>query len=252
MEHLWDTLNSSSKDCSDRFQLWTKILQNIAPETVTEIGVWKGAFAAHLLKHTNSIRTYYMIDPWQHLPDWNKPANVEESAFSEIYQQAMEATAFARSKVKVLRDQTKNAVRKIPDQCVDFVYVDGDHTLRGITIDLLSIWPKVKPGGFIGGDDFSPDIWQHRTNYEPTLVFPFAVYFAEAVHATIYGLPCQQFLIQKPTEKSDFQFITLAGGYEEQSLLNQMTRLNRRRWRSVLPDPIQRVARHIRATINGS
>ena len=37
----------------------------------------------------------------------------------------------------------------------------------------------------------------HAQQYEPTLVFPFAVYFAEAVGSRIYGPPHSQFLIEK-------------------------------------------------------
>ena len=51
--------------------------------------------------------------------------------------------------------------------------------------------------GFLGGDDFCTSIWQHRERFEPTLVYPFAVHFAEAMDAPIIALPHNQFLIQK-------------------------------------------------------
>jgi hypothetical protein len=40
------------------------------------------------------------------------------------------------------------------------------------------VFPKVRAGGWIGGNDFSPSIWQHSEAYESTLVCPFAIYFA--------------------------------------------------------------------------
>jgi hypothetical protein len=82
---------------------------------------------------------------------------------------------------------------QIADGGLDFAYIDADHTLKGIAIDLIRVYPKVRSGGFLGGDDFTRSVWEHNTRFEPTLVFPFAVYFAEAVGATIYALPYSQF-----------------------------------------------------------
>ncbi len=101
-------------------------------------------------------------------------------------------------------------IDRIPDGELDFAYIDGDHTLKGITIDLIRVYPKVRIGGFIAGDDFSRSMWHHKTSFEPTLVFPFAVYFAEAVGATIYGLPHIQFCLQK-TGGGQFRFVDLDG-----------------------------------------
>jgi hypothetical protein len=78
----------------------------------------------------------------------------------------------------------------------------------------------VRVGGFIGGDDFTPSVWEHNTSFEPTLVFPFAVYFAEAVGATIYGLPHSQFVLQK-TERASFSFVDLTGQYPVAGLRDQ-------------------------------
>jgi len=36
-----------------------------------------------------------MIDLWANLPDWNKPFNVIQEMFDEIYCEAMSQTAFA-------------------------------------------------------------------------------------------------------------------------------------------------------------
>ena len=80
----------------------------------------------------------------------------------------------------------------------------------------------MRPGGYIGGDDFTPTIWQHNTSFEPTLVFPFAVYFAEAMGATIFALPNSQFCMQK-TGREQFSFVDLTGDYRDLTLRNQMS-----------------------------
>jgi hypothetical protein len=86
---------------------------------------------------------------------------------------------------------------------------------------LIRVYPKVRPGGFIGGDDFSPTMAYHRTNFEPTLVFPFAVYFAEAVGAKIYALPNIQFCLEK-AKNAEFKFVDLTGHYSELTVRSQL------------------------------
>ena len=205
------------QDCRDRMQLWRSFFGTTKPARVAEIGVWKGEFAAAMLESCESIEAYYMIDPWAHLPDWNKPFNVSSEQFEVIHHEAMQRTEFARDKRVVLRGRTKEVADRLEDGSLDFVYIDGDHTLRGITLDLMLLFRKVRPTGFIGGDDFAPSQWEHGPGYEPTLIFPFAVYFAEVMNVPIRALPFHQFLIQRA--QTGFRFIDPLGKYGNVSLV---------------------------------
>jgi hypothetical protein len=182
-----------------------------------EIGVWKGDYAKEILQRCEFIKQYYMIDPWAILPDWNKPFNKPSIQFNEIYEEAIKKTGFAASKIVVLRGRTKEVIDKIPDNSLDFAYIDGYHTLRGIVIDLIKLHPKVKQGGLIGGDDFISAPWQHGIRYEPTMVCPFSIYFAEAMNFPITALPFNQFLIEK-SDGSAFSFTDTTGKYGDISL----------------------------------
>lgn len=163
-----------------------------------------------------------MIDPWRHLADWNKPANRDDSLLGMFFDETKAKTDFATAKRVILRGKTKEVIDQIADGELDLAYIDADHTLKGIAIDLILLYPKVRDGGFIGGDDFSRSMWQHSTDFEPTLVFPFAVYFAEAVGATIYALPYSQFCLQKSAD-AQFSFVDLTGQYDDVGLRNQFT-----------------------------
>lgn len=210
-------------DAPDRLTLWEGILRERRPTTAAEVGVLEGAFAARMLAAAHSIERYYMVDPWRHLDDWNKPANRPDDAFERVFAAAMDATAFAAERRVVLRGTTLEVVDRIEEGSLDFAYVDGDHTLRGITIDLLQRWPKMRPGGVLAGDDFSPTIWQHETRYEPTLVFPWAVHFAEAHGAPIWCLPHNQFAIEVPTVSGgSWACHDLTGAYSDSGLRSQL------------------------------
>jgi hypothetical protein len=216
-------LRKAANQEADRLTLWETIINALKPETVLELGVWKGDFAAHILSNCPSIKRYYMIDPWRSLPEWNKPFNVESAAFEENYKVAMNATRFAADRLVVLRGTTTEVIDKIPDQSLDFAYIDGDHTLRGITIDLVNVFGKVCADGYLTGDDFSPSIWEHSSKYEPTLIFPFALYFAEAHRMPIYALPHGQFLMHKSTETGGYSFTDLVGAYGKQDVLHHLS-----------------------------
>ena len=199
-------------EAQNRVELWSGIFASNQCKTVAEVGVWKGAFAEEILGCCPAIENYVMIDPWRHLPDWNKPANGAHIAFEDIYAEAIKRTRFAEEKLTILRERTVVAARSLSDGYLDAAYIDGDHTLRGITIDLVTMLPKIRKGGLLGGDDFTKTIWQHTGNYDPTLVFPYAVYFAEAHDLPVYSLPFEQFLIVNDPGLG-FKFEDLAGGY---------------------------------------
>jgi len=166
-----------------------------------------------------------MLDPWRHLDDWNKPSNNDQPKFDEIYAQAMARTDFVRERRIVLRGKTTEMIDEIPDQSLDIAYVDGDHTLRGIAIDLIRTYPKVRPGGILGGDDCTATIWQHEEKFEPTLVWPFAAHFAEGQGAPIVILPYNQFAIIKPSKSgNDFRIIDTTQNYGERALLPQISK----------------------------
>lgn len=202
-------LTACSAQASDRFDLWGRIAWARDVRRMAEVGVWQGEFAQRILVSCSDITTYHMIDPWRPLASWNKPLNVSEERFADARRQALRCTAFAAPKVQVLRGTTLEVACRIPDGSLDLVYVDGDHTLRGITIDLVRMLPKVGPGGLLGGDDYHDDPWHHGFAYEPTLVRPFAHHFAEAMDMPFIALPFHQFVILN--HRTGYSFTNLSG-----------------------------------------
>lgn len=203
-----------------RLEFWVELIRSLGAQRMAEVGVYRGDFAAFVLQRCECLTRYYMIDPWRHLTDWNKPANQDDSLLGEFFEEAKIKTDFAAARRVILRGKTTEVIDQIADGELDLAYIDADHTLKGIAIDLIRVYPKVRDGGFLGGDDFTSSIWEHKTSFEPTLVFPFAVYFAEAVGATIYALPYSQFCFQKNV-CPQFAFIDLTGQYREVGLRGQ-------------------------------
>lgn len=208
------------KGARTRDNMLARVMRAAKVRNVAEIGVWRGAFAGKVLRQCPSIRRYYMVDPWAHLPDWNKPYNLAQDVFDGVYKEAIKKTECAASKRVVLRGRTSEVIDAIPDGSLDFAFIDGDHTLRGITIDLVRLLPKMREGGLIAGDDFMNEP-HHGERFEPTLVCPFAVYFAEAMDLPIVALPFKQFIIQR-RRNARYVFVDPTGKYRDLSVRKNM------------------------------
>ena len=132
-----------------------------------EIGVWMGDFSARILAEVEPSKLF-LIDPWEHEAGetyshaWYGGACAGgqaemDRACASVAERF--APAIARGTVEILRLDSRAAARSLPDQHLDWVYIDGNHTYEFVRDDLASYYPKVKPGGLLTGDDYRLDGW---------------------------------------------------------------------------------------------
>lgn len=123
-----------------------------------EKGVWVGAFSYKLLTATKP-KILYLVDPWKVYPS-QSPLYGNGFARTQKDLDILHDSVVNRFKnspsVKVLRQETLTG---IPDNYLDWIYVDGDHSYESVTSDLLESLRVVKIGGIIAGDDFQTDGW---------------------------------------------------------------------------------------------
>ena len=153
---LLRTLKEIARKKLPKYPLFTSLVSQTRPGRIAEIGVWEGPFAKHMLQKNQAwLKTYYLVDPWRHLDDWNKPFNVDDDIFTRVYNKAMSQTkALFPNLVSVLRGTTLEVIDQVADNSLDLVYIDGDHTEEGCKTDLYNWYEKVRPGGLVTGDDF--------------------------------------------------------------------------------------------------
>lgn len=120
-----------------------------------EIGVSWGRTTEYLLAHLK-FKRYYAIDPWLPYEGDNKGSVFNNKAEADShYREAMKRILPHWDKVKVLEMTSKEAAEQVEDNELDFVFIDGDHSLNAVTEDLNLWWPKVKTGGIFSGHDWS-------------------------------------------------------------------------------------------------
>ncbi len=122
-----------------------------------EVGVWQGDFSARILAAVKPAR-FHLIDPWKFNPDFPARAYGGGIARSQgdmdaIYEGVVERFA-GRSEVEIHRQTSLDAAAGFPDESLDWIYIDGDHSEEAVYLDLERYFPKIKPGGLITGDDY--------------------------------------------------------------------------------------------------
>ena len=119
------------------------------PRTGAEIGVERGHFTEQMLGAFPRLHLF-AVDPWQAEPpfgDWPMP---------EIKAEFYQRTHAYRERVTVYRMTSLEAAPKIPDQSLDFVFIDANHSYESVRDDIGAWRPKVRVGGLLMGHDFSP------------------------------------------------------------------------------------------------
>jgi len=132
-----------------------------------EIGVFRGDFSERILLISRPHRLH-LIDPWKFEPG---PV-YEQSLYGSAHvngQPAMDAVfnsvrdrfdhEIRVGTVVLHRAASDEAAGQFEDEYFDWVYIDGNHLREFVMRDLENYYPKVKPGGYIAGDDYGVQGW---------------------------------------------------------------------------------------------
>jgi glycosyltransferase involved in cell wall biosynthesis len=133
------------------------ILQSRGLHVGAEIGVAFGGHSESILKFP-AVTKLYGIDPYQHDPNYIDSMNLPQEEFDELYQFTTTRLSKFGDRYQHIRKPSQDGINEIPGQ-LDFVYIDADHSYKGVFKD-ISIWfDKVRDGGVIGGHDYDhPDL----------------------------------------------------------------------------------------------
>lgn len=129
-----------------------------------EIGVWRGDFSQEIL-HTVKPQRLYLIDPWRinpsptHAKAWYGTGSGVDMDAIHTSVCGRFAGAITRGVVHIVRESSVEALSALPDESLDFAYVDGDHSYEGVRADLELCLRKVKVTGLICGDDYALGSW---------------------------------------------------------------------------------------------
>ena len=139
------------------------LAETLKPRVGCEVGVQGGAFSQFILSHTPSLEKFYLVDPWEQQTNYKDGANVTNEEQERILRCAKERVSKWEDKAVILRGYSTVMCDQIPDNSLDFVYIDARHDYKGCQEDINAFWPKVKTGGVMAGHDY--------LNYQDTQKF---------------------------------------------------------------------------------
>ena len=122
-----------------------------------ELGTHRGEFAEAILSEWVGERLF-CVDCWSAVLDdpllYERPPTDEEQARHFAFARAR-LSRFG-NRVSFVQKFSADAAVDFNASSLDFVYVDASHDRDAVLADLRLWWGKVKAGGVLCGDDFTP------------------------------------------------------------------------------------------------
>jgi hypothetical protein len=125
--------------------------------------VYKGQFSE---KFCQAGLKLYAVDAWLIYPDYQGTGGQERM---ELLYEGTKKT-LAPYDCTIIRKTSMEALADVPDESLDFVYIDGNHDFRYVAEDISEWSKKVRVGGAVSGHDYFFEDPSGRTTHVPYVV----------------------------------------------------------------------------------
>ena len=126
--------------------------------TGAEIGVQEGIYSECILQNWKG-KTLFSVDAWKNFDagEYIDISNRNDDEHILLYvNTTLRLRSFGERSI-VWRMTSEQAAFAMPDNTLDFCYIDADHRYEAAKQDIELWLPKVKSGGIICGHDYVPD-----------------------------------------------------------------------------------------------
>jgi predicted O-methyltransferase YrrM len=129
--------------------------------TFVEVGSWMGQSTCYMgeqIKNSNKNIKFYAVDTWEGSDeDAHKEAlnrlKTQNFTLFDAFKYNLEQCGVSNYVIP-LQTTSIEAAKQFEDNSLDFVHIDASHDYENVLADIIAWYPKVKPGGFITGDDY--------------------------------------------------------------------------------------------------
>ena len=189
-EVIWEKFHIHGRDTAP-FSPWleganrnhlAELLGELEYKIGAEIGVRTGHYSKVLLDRNPNLKLL-CVDPW------TPYLRVTQSVQDVYLRRCTDKLAVYGERAVIMRMTSMEAFLKIPDDSLDFVYIDSCHEFDHIMMDLIMWSRKVHRGGIIAGHDYY--------NFYQSGVIP-------AVNAYTYAHGISQWYVTSEPEPSFF------------------------------------------------
>jgi len=102
-----------------------------------------------------------LIDPWKFQSDplfastlYGGEKGRNQEHMECIYNNIVKKFA-GKKNVTIHRSGSLDCLHQFPENYFDWIYLDGDHRYEYVIEELRQFYCKIKPGGFVAGDDYA-------------------------------------------------------------------------------------------------
>jgi predicted O-methyltransferase YrrM len=149
MEHFYQNIEGWAQP-HEQGELFNTIVDNPSGKLkIAEIGVYHGRGTALIcvdLINKGVDFEYHAIDHFEGSPEHVKGIDYETITRNNLIP--------LKDLITIHKNNSVSQSSLYEDEYFDIVYIDGAHDYDSVKNDIQSWLPKVKPGGFICGDDY--------------------------------------------------------------------------------------------------
>lgn len=122
-----------------------------------EVGTKKGNTSLYITRNNPKLRLL-AVDLWEPQPNpLNDPDIARYNTWDHNLFLKQLKTKIRRyglkGRLRLFKGSSIEAAAMLSDECLDFVFIDADHSFLGVYTDICTWFPKVKVGGFLTGHD---------------------------------------------------------------------------------------------------
>ena len=118
-----------------------------------ELGVCLGFTLRYFFDMSDSISKVYAIDAYKpYMDHWGQVTQEMVDRWKVGAYQLLEPY---KDKIEFIELDSWEAASLIPDNSLDYIFIDGDHSYAAVARDLRKYWSKVKKGGIFAGHDWN-------------------------------------------------------------------------------------------------
>lgn len=154
MDHFYQQINGFM---SHRNKIFLDIALDSFPKNGTwvELGSWTGKSAAYCiveLINRNKLGKFVCVDTWKGGEEHKTHEFIKTQSLYNLFKINLKPVEKNYQEIVSL---SWDAAKNFDDDSVDFCYVDAGHSYEDVTKDLIAWWPKIKPGNYFAGDDYT-------------------------------------------------------------------------------------------------
>jgi len=168
-----ESYRSDVQGWNSKSAVFGRLIQEVRPHRVVELGTWKGASALHMcdLARDLGLSPFMIVcvDTWLGgCWHWQERAQADAHAslvcrhgYPQVYFQFLANVIKAGHADRIVpfpntTDVGAEFFQSIGFRDVDLLYIDAAHTYEAVYADIHNWWPLVRSGGTVFGDDFIP------------------------------------------------------------------------------------------------